>query len=432
MRIVLSLVTLCLGSLQIASCQSNAWETLVQEFQDDYERLDISSLRIAYLDNLVGIRSRASILEQERLFTNLSQKLDAVDYSRLQAKQQLEYDLLRYQIGLNTERIKLELEWLDIKPDTISIDGLAHIPNGKRWYQYFLKRWIDDTVTPEALFEFGMAEIHKVLSEMRALQQKSGLDSLAFQEYIQSDVFFYHDPAIVQKAFEDYSAKILKKLPAYFPGIPDIPPVQIERGMNERLAQVPAFYNGNTLYYNYFDRPFNKRQIIFLYLHEALPGHHYEFNYREMQPLLPLQRMINNPGYSEGWAAYVEELGNDIDAYDNIYDELGKWEWDIIRSVRVSLDVGLNYYGWTDEKALAFWQQFIQGQDDIAEREIARMRRWPCQVITYKYGSQKILKWKAQFESQAGYDMKQFHTTFLKFGPLPFSILEKWLLKELG
>jgi uncharacterized protein (DUF885 family) len=95
--------------------------------------------------------------------------------------------------------------------------------------------------------------------------------------------------------------------------------------------------------------------------------------------------------------------------------------------VRVALDVGLNYYDWSDEKAITFWQQYIQGKDDIAKREIARMKRWPCQVITYKYGANKLLNWKARLEKVEGFTLKNFHEKVLQFGPLPYSILEKQL-----
>ncbi|HHH49656.1 MAG TPA: DUF885 family protein, partial [Saprospiraceae bacterium] len=82
---------------------------------------------------------------------------------------------------------------------------------------------------------------------------------------------------------------------------------------------------------------------------------------------------------------------------------------------------------WTDEKALAFWQQYLQGKDDIALREIARMKRWPAQVITYKYGADKILTWQKERKSKPDFDLKSFHQSILKYGDLPFSILEKLL-----
>ncbi|HMQ47870.1 MAG TPA: DUF885 domain-containing protein [Saprospiraceae bacterium] len=413
------------------SSQVNAWEQVVEQFRKDYEKLDLMPLRIAYVDNLGGIKEMVELQQQRQVFEHLRQELQPFDYQQLSEKQQIEYRLLQHHLLLNEVRIPLEEQWRALNLDTIPTARLAYLPNGKAWYTYFLQQWVDPSATPEALFDFGLSEIEKVQAKIKAIEQKSGMDSLAFQQYIQSDAFFYHQVDEVQQALEAYSARMTQRLPDYFPGMAEIPKLKIQRGQIERLAQVPGFYSDNTLYYNFFDRPFNKRQITWLYLHEALPGHHYEISYSRSHRVSPLQSLFNNPAYSEGWAAYVEEIGWEIGAYDTIYDELGKWEWDLIRSVRVPLDIGLNYYAWSDEQALAFWQKYISGQDDIGLREIARMKRWPCQVITYKYGADQLLRWKAQLEKQPGFDLKQFHEQVLQYGPLPFSILEPLLLKHL-
>lgn len=412
-------------------CQLPAWEKVVEQFRIDYEKLDLMPLRIAYLDNLAGIKNSHELEEQRRVFQDLRRQIQAIDINQLSEKQQIEFQLLVHHLRLNEERIRLEEQWLAMGVDSIPEGGLAQVPNGKAWYLYFLKQWTDPSATPEALFDFGLSEIEKVQANIKNIQQKSGLDSLAFQQYIQSEAFFYQQVEEVQQALEDYAARMAQKLPAFFPGMSDIPALRIRRGQIERLAQVPGFYSDNTLYYNFFDRPFNKRQITWLYLHEALPGHHYEISYSRSHRISLLQTLFNNPAYSEGWAAYVEEIGWEIGAYNTIYDELGKWEWDLIRSVRVPLDIGLNYYGWSDEQALAFWQKYISDQDEIGLREIARMKRWPCQVITYKYGADKLLQWKARLEKKAGFNLKNFHEQVLQNGSLPYSILQPLLLKQL-
>lgn len=96
------------------------------------------------------------------------------------------------------------------------------------------------------------------------------------------------------------------------------------------------------------------------------------------------------------------------------------------------LDIGLNYYGWSNEKALAFWKQHISNDDDIAMREINRMRRWPAQVITYKYGAAQIIKWKQLVQAKQGdhFDIKAFHDKILQHGPLPLFLVEKNVFRE--
>lgn len=425
-KIVVFLVFLSVSNGWLC-CQESDWDKLVDKFSVAYGELGISPLRIAFADNMDGIQDNEGLAQQALLFQQLRSSLLATERERLSFKQQLEYDLLWYQLALNEERIKLEKEWWQEPSQVLFREGLAKLPNGQAWYAYFLKRWLDVSVTPEEMYAFGMQEVDKVLKAMKAIQIQSGMDSVAFHHHINSEQFFYTEQAEVQAAFEAFSAEMLKVLPAFFPEMDKIPAVGIALSFDERLAQVPGYYRDNTFFYNFFGNAFNKREVRWFFLHEAIPGHHYEVSYSRMHTLSPVQRLFNNPGYSEGWAAYVEEIGNEIGAYKDIYDELGKWEWDIIRSVRVPLDVGLNYYGWSDEEALSFWQKYISGKDNIAEREIARMRRWPCQVITYKYGADKIMGWKAELSKQVDFDLKQFHTALLQYGPLPFSLLEQRL-----
>ncbi len=398
--------------------------TLIPEL----EALEIPPLRIAYQNNLQAIPALDDLEKQEAVFTRIKGQLAQYSREELKPQEKLAYDILQYQLELNSERLALEKQWAQNPPSTIPEGGLSQVENGKAWYAYFLKKWLDNAVSPETMFAFGQQEIDRVKARMRTLQQASGMDSLTYAQYIQKDRFYITEPALVQKTLEDYAERMKHLLPKHFPGMDKIPPAIIARGSNIRLAQVPGYYNGGTFYYNLFDKPFNKRQVAFLYLHEAVPGHHYESIYRRNHIQTPLQNLFYTTGYSEGWAAYVEDIALEIGAYAGPYEELGKWEWDIIRSVRVPLDVGLNYFGWSDDKALKFWQKHITGQDDIARREIARMKRWPCQVITYKYGARKIWQWKTQMEQKPDFDLKEFHRQVLSYGPLPFSILEKLLL----
>jgi uncharacterized protein (DUF885 family) len=198
------------------------------------------------------------------------------------------------------------------------------------------------------------------------------------------------------------------------------------------LAQTPGYYSDNTFYYNFFDKPYNTRQVAWLYIHEAVPGHHYQENIAEQIPQSQVQQLFHYTGFAEGWAAYTETLGNELGAYETDYDELGHLEWDLVRSVRVIIDIGLNYYGWSDEKALAKWKEYIPNQDDIAMREINRMKRWPAQVISYKYGSELILHWKKELQQKQGaaFDIKDFHDRILNHGSLPFFIVRKNVFKK--
>jgi uncharacterized protein (DUF885 family) len=409
------------------------WTAYETAFVKDFKRLHIADLQIYYVDNLELIQSERNIAKQEKLFLDYKEALKSLDRASLTKDQQLDYELVLYELNLHLVRIQLEKKWLAIKPKKISTEGLQNVPMGKEWYVYFLKKWIDAEVTPDGLFQFGLLEIDRAKKAMKAIEEASGLDSVEYQNYINSPIFFLNSEEAIQTSFESFKKEVLLNLIGAFPKIAELSDVFIERGKNKAYAQVPAYYveTRSTFYYNYFDTPFNIRQVAWIFMHEAIPGHHYQIKFEQQLEKSKIKQLFSYNGYREGWAAYVEELIHEFGTYTTKYDELGKWEWDIIRSVRVSMDVGLNYYDWSDEKALQFWQQHIKGQDTIAQREITRMKRWPAQVITYKYGANKILQWKAKIDMILSKEKKfpwlSFHTQILQNGALPYSVMDKMI-----
>lgn len=404
------------------------WDELCAKFQSGFEELNLAPLQMGYVQNLELIKNQDSISMQKEFFLSMNEELRKIDPENIPKDQRLDYDIMLYETALNLERIGLEEKWKSLKVDSISNCGLQKVPNGKAWYAYYLKKWVDIESNPESMFHFGLSEIERVKSKMKDLQQQSGLDSSSFQNHINRDSFYFHNVEDIQISFQSTKDRISKRVGSFFPFVDKVKDVNIALGTNKAMAKAPGYYREGTFYYNYTDSSFNKRDINWLYLHEATPGHHYQMTLEESLARSAIQDMFEYYGFLEGYAAYVEELGYELGAYQNIYDELGKWEWDIIRSVRVAMDVGLNYYNWSEEEALEFWQQHIKGEDKIAKREIARMKRWPAQVITYKYGANKILNWKEQLKSEKDFDEKKFHGSILSHGSLPFSILEKLVI----
>ncbi len=428
--ISLFIVTFC-------NCQNNRvpssvnFKSIAEDFKEGFEKLNLRPLQLSYVENLQSIKSKDSILQQEMFFQKIAIRLQEINSRELSKNNQLAFSLIEYETKINLLRIVQEKRWNNLEVQDIPDTGLFFLPMGRDLYIYFLKRWIGLEVTPDKMYEFGLREIKRVKARMKTVQTRVKMDSLAFKKHINNDSFYYKDVAIVQKEFENIKKIVAQKLSKNFPYLDLISDVKIERGTNKKLAKVPAFYRNETFYYNFFDQPFNKRQISWIYIHEAMPGHHYQITLENNLERSDIQKMFQYSSYREGWAAYIEEIGYEIGAYRDIYDELGKWEWDIIRSVRVAMDVGLNYYGWNDEKALEFWRRHIQEQDNIGLREIARIKRWPCQVITYKYGADKFIQWKEKFQKKRGSNLKEFHQIILENGSLPFSILKNLIASKI-
>ncbi|WP_298902937.1 DUF885 domain-containing protein [uncultured Psychroserpens sp.] len=416
------LLILCVIMIQSCFSQSDDFDDLSAYFLETYLGLGIPNLQVNYVQNLNAIKSAESIKSQEAFFKNVKHQLSNINKNDLNKYQRLDYDIMIYEVGLNLERLSLEKEWdyTTVLNDSLSIYS---IENGKEWYVYLLKRWVDAEVNPDDMFQFGLNEIETVKTEMEKLQQLSKLPKEAFNLHLTDSSFYYYNLKDIEKAFNNVKLQVAKSSSYVFPHIKDISDLKIAKGSNASLAQVPAYYNNSTFYFNYFEAPFNKRQIDWIYIHEGIPGHHYQIMVNNIVKRTEIQQLFWYPGFVEGWGAYVEYLGKDLGIYKTIYDEYGKWEWDLIRSVRVALDVGLNFYGWSDDKAMAFWKKHIANQDDIARREIARMKRWPAQVVTYKYGANQFTDMLSLAKQKENFNYKKFHLELLSHGDIPLSIV---------
>lgn len=391
----------------------DGFQQLTEAFVEEYQQLDIAPLQLSYVGNLEAIPSEAEVRVQAKMFRKYELALQKIDPQSLSADQKLEYQVLQYEIALNLERIDLEKRWhADHAP--ITGNRIYDESLSREWYCYYLKKWVDQKATPDEMYTFGLAEIEKVKAEMKAVrrQLKKGEE--------QDD---YTDPKAVQHQYENLRTTINQKAKDYFPNVAKIPAVKIARGQNEDFAIVPAFYTGNTFYYNFFGETYDPKAMGWTYLHEAIPGHHYQNHLNAQVDRSPVLDLFTYYCYKEGWGAYVEQFGYPLDAFQSPYDHFGLLEWDLIRSVRVAMDVGLNYYGWSDEEALEFWQMHIKEKDEIGDREIKRMKRWPAQVITYKYGKNVLDKLKGNRTSAE--ELKAFHWSVLKRGELPLSVLQE-------
>lgn len=422
----LHIIVILLLVSQLLFSQNKNFEAVRKDFVKNYIVLQIPYHQANYVQNLKSIKPIENIIQQEIFFKTVAKQLTNVDVKSLNEYQHLDYHLMNYEVALNLERISLEKLW----DDTIELDdkkSIYTIENGKNWYVYLLKKWVDIAVTPDEMFQFGLDEIEKVKSSMIDIQVRSDFSEQAFQTHLNHASFFFHNVNEIQHAFENTKREVAKKAAIFFPYIDRIPDVNIAQGTNESLSQVPAYYNNDTFYFNYFNKPFNKRQLDWIYIHEGIPGHHYQIMVNNIIKRTDIQQLFWYSGFVEGWGAYVEHLGKDLGVYKTIYDEYGKWEWDLIRSVRVALDVAINYYGWSDDKALLFWKKHIIHQDDIGIREINRMKRWPAQVITYKYGANTILKLLSEARRDQDFEYKAFHKDILKYGDIPISVLSKYI-----
>ena len=126
------------------------------------------------------------------------------------------------------------------------------------------------------------------------------------------------------------------------------------------LGLVPAGQSGRkrpgVFYVNTWDLPSRPTYLMqAIYLHEAVPGHHFQVSLSQETDELPrFRRHARFTAYDEGWALYAESLGHDLGLYDDPYSELGALMMEIWRAARLVVDTGLHSEGWTREQAIDY------------------------------------------------------------------------------
>ena len=431
-RFLLSLLFACaITPAGVVSAAAAPADELTARFSKAYRALDMSYLALSYRDNIATLMRETDIAAQRKLFGDMQRELKQLDRSGLTQCQRLDVERIAFETGANLHKLDVLERFAALGEKAITGDqGLHAMPLGRDWYRYFLKRWLTSEVTPEELKATGEAELARVLSRYRALQAAMGYAGKdeAFYAYLNSPAFMYPRGQTPKAEYEARQEVVFARLPRLFLAHSLKPALVAESARGDSFPADGYYESGSrTFYFNKNGPLYQRRNVDMLLLHESTPGHHFQSHYAaQAKGACPSNLPpIFYSAFSEGWAAYVEEFGKELGVYRQPSDELGAVEWDLVRSIRVVLDVGINYEGWSEQQAHAYWRQQLPMLPQLAGREITRVRNWPVQAITYKYGAAAISEMRAAEQARLGasFDIRAFHHALLKNGSLPLAVL---------
>ena len=370
------------------------------------------------------------------------------------AKDKEKYKIL-YQEAIKTKIIPayqkmgdfLEKEYL---PKARNTDGINALPNGKNIYEYYAKSWTTTNKTPEEINKIGLQQVAMLRAEMEKVKTQLGFKG-SLEEFLTSlktdkKAMPYKTPEEVIAAFNGILKKIEPKLPSMFSKFPKTP-FEIRRTEKFREASASAEYKQGT--------PDGKRPGIFytpipdatkynvtngfesLFLHEAIPGHHYQVSLQQENTEIPkFMRFGWFGAYGEGWAHYTETLGPEFGLYTDPYQKMGYLSDQMLRAVRLVVDTGIHTGKMTREEAIKYYLSNISDSEEGATAAIERYMAIPGQALGYKIGSLKILELRAKYQKQLGnkFNLAKFHDEILNQGCLPLSVLERkmelWAKKQ--
>jgi prolyl oligopeptidase len=336
-------------------------------------------------------------------------------------------------------------------PATRESVGLSSLPNGSEWYEFLALRFTTTAMTPDEIHRTGLEEVKRIREEMQQIIDELGFEG-SFQEFLAflrtDPQFYYDDPDDLYEAYLATSKRIDPELVKLFGTLPRMPygvkpiPDAIAPDTTTAYYSRPAADGSRAGIYwvNLYKpevRP--KYEIEVLSVHEAMPGHHLQLAIQqELGDMPDFRRYSGFTAFVEGWGLYSESLGYDLGLYKEPYSRFGALTYDMWRAVRLVVDTGIHYKGWTRQQAIDFFKDNAAKTEHDIVNEIDRYIVMPGQALAYKIGQLKILALRAHAEAVLGddFDVRAFHDALLGGGALPLDILQQrmdaWLAGQLA
>lgn len=325
-------------------------------------------------------------------------------------------------------------------PKARTTSGFSSLPNGTAMYTYLVKQQTTTNKTPEEIYQTGLKEVTRIRSLMDSVKNKTGYkgDLKSFFEYMKTDPKFmpYKTPAQVLAAFDNIHQRMEPNLKKMFTNVPKTP-FEIRQTEAFRAASASAEYNQGSadgkrpgiFYVPILDATkFNTTSgMESLFLHEAIPGHHYQISLTQENTALPeFRRFGFQNAYVEGWALYCESLGKELGLYTDPYQYMGALGDEMHRAVRLVVDVAIHTKNMTREQAIKYMMDNEAISEEGATAEIERYMGIPAQALSYKTGAMKIQELRARYEKELGpkFKIAEFHNQVLKDGSLPLNVFE--------
>ena len=327
--------------------------------------------------------------------------------------------------------------------------GLSALPNGSAWYEQRARRFTTTPMSPDDIHRLGLDEVRRIRDAMQAIIDEVDFSG-SFQDFLvflRSDPQFYFENAdelytsylATSKRIDPELVKLFGKLPRMPYGVKPIPDA-IAPDTTTAYYSEPAAdgSRAGTYWVNLYKpevRP--KYEIEVLTVHEAMPGHHLQLALQQELGALPnFRRYGGFTAFVEGWGLYSESLGYDLGLYEDPYSRFGQLTYEMWRAVRLVVDTGIHYKGWTREQAIDFFKDNAAKTELDIVNEIDRYIGMPGQALAYKIGQLKMQAIRTRAEVALGdkFDIRAFHDEMLGAGALPLDLLEQrmdaWLATQ--
>lgn len=325
-------------------------------------------------------------------------------------------------------------------PKTRADIAASALPDGKAYYDFLAGYYTTTSLTADEIHAIGLKEVARIRGEMEKIKAEVGFQGsmAAFFTFLRTDPrFFEKTPeALLQryrataKRIDPELVKVFRTIPRQPYGVRPIPDNIAPDTTTAYYQQGAADGSRAGFYYVNLYKPETRPtwEMIPLTLHEAVPGHHFQFARGLELPDAPMfRRTAYFVAYGEGWGLYAEQLGYEMGLYQDPYDRMGQLAYEMWRAVRLVVDTGMHAKGWSRDRAIAYFKDNSPKTDQDIVNEIDRYIGTPGQALAYKIGQLKISELRAKAARELGpkFDLRDYNDAVLETGSVPLETLEK-------
>jgi len=196
-----------------------------------------------------------------------------------------------------------------------------------------------------------------------------------------------------------------------------------------------GYYFDNKFYLNSFSWKESYKYLTeSLILHEAFPGHHLQvhtskFNDMKDGLLYSYFNSISN-GFCEGWGLFSENLGYQ----QTVWDKIGHIEFDILRTLRIIVDIRIHCKGATPKEIYNYMKQYSSLPNGEIMSEVYRYACYPGQAVCYKVGNEMFKNIVKKLENNVDFltkDKIKLYKEIIEQGPMPLAfLLDKYKINK--
>jgi len=327
--------------------------------------------------------------------------------------------------------------------------GIGALPGGQDWYAFLARRSTTTELTPAEIHDIGLREVARIRAQFEEAKVRVGFKGTLkeFFTYLNTaPELRFKTREEIQASYEALRPRVEAKVDQLFARVPKAPfeirPVEAFR----EVSAAPASYQRGSVdgkrpgifYYNAY-KPETRTRFTTnaFFLHEAIPGHHFERSLAQETTGLPaFRRFGSSTAFSEGWGLYSEMLGQEIGMYDDPWQWVGRLTAEVWRGVRLVVDTGIHAKGWTREQAIAYFKDNVPQDEVTAVQEVERYIAVPGQALSYKIGELKLRELRSRAEKALGptFDLRAFHNEVLSHGSVPLDVLDgavdRWIATQ--